>query len=425
LSRKLKILNHLSGITAVLLSSIIASPRECEAADNQSPNYLGTASCASSPCHGSVVPLKGSSVERNEVSVWKRHDPHSRAFETLLSARSQKIAKHLGLERADQAPQCLSCHATPAPASQRGPDFRVSEGVSCEACHGAAEHYLKPHVTSTEAARKLGLLDLSKPQITAAICLDCHQGREGSWLTHQLYGAGHPRLSFELDTYIANMPPHYQEDSDYIARKGKPQPAKRWLMGELEKASRQIEQIQTAPSADWPDLASHYCYGCHHSLGSNEWSVKDLSDDPGTPKLNLSSVHLALIALETLRPELSKDFKAGLKVQNQKDKNLKGLAEVIAQAQRALVDIQISREETAVILKKLLNFAANHRIAQNYEVAEQIAMSASSLLAQISGTKPLHAKELKAIYNTLQSPDKFRPQDFRRACVELSQKIER
>ncbi len=405
--------------SALMLMTSLGS----QASEAKMPNYLGTSSCASSPCHGSVVPLKGSNVMRNEVTAWSRHDQHARAFETLLSERSKKMAKHLGLERADQAPQCLSCHATAAPASQRSANFRLSEGVSCEACHGAAEHYLKPHVKSAESARALGLLDLSKAHIAAGICLDCHQGREGSWLTHQLYGAGHPRLSFELDTYLANMPPHHQEDADYRERKGKPQPAKRWLMGELEKASRQIQQIQAAQSGDWPDLASHYCYGCHHSLARNEWSIKDLSEDPGTPQLNLSSVHLSLMALETLKPDLTKAFKAGFKIQNQKDKNLKGLAEILAQAQRALVDMPISNEDTKVILKKLLSFAASHRIAQNYELAEQVAMSASSLLAQLSSSKPLHDKELKAVYKTLQSPDSFKPQDFRKACTELSQKI--
>jgi hypothetical protein len=129
------------------------------------------------------------------------------------------------------------------------------------------------------------------------------------------------------------------------------------------------------------------------------------------------------MALETLKPDLTKAFKAGFKIQNQKAKNLKGLAEILAQAQRALVDMPISNENTKVILKKLLSFAASHRIAQNYELAEQVAMSASSLLAQLSSSKPLHDKELKAVYKTLQSPDSFKPQEFRKACTELSQKI--
>jgi len=382
------------------------------------PQYMGTASCASSPCHGSVVPLKGTSVLRNEVTHWSKHDRHAKAYETLLSSRSQMMAKHLGISKAHEAPECLSCHATPAAADQRSSGFRFSEGVSCEACHGAAEFYLKPHAHPTQRDRAKGLIELSSPAVLASTCLDCHLGRADSWLTHRLYGAGHPRLSFELDTYLANLPPHHKEDADYIARKGKSQPAKRWLMGELEKAKRQIIQFVSAPKRNWPDLSSHYCFQCHSSLKADKWSFKEAAIDPGVPKLNLSSAHLAVVALKVINPDLSQKMRGSLE-----NGTVHETQKLIDQAQTQTRRIEITRNQTERILKELLAFAVEDRESQNYEVAEQITMASSSLLEELSPSTPLHEKELKSLYASLDRPESFRPTKFKKACSHLAQKM--
>ena len=60
---------------------------------------LGTVTCASSLCHGSVKLWKDSNVLQNEYLTWSRIDKHARAYNVLLNERSQRIAKNLGLSQ--------------------------------------------------------------------------------------------------------------------------------------------------------------------------------------------------------------------------------------------------------------------------------------------------------------------------------------
>src|SRR5262245_65747925 len=74
--------------------------------------HLGVVNCASSLCHGSVTPWKGSNVLQTEYVTWSRVDKHaSKAYSVLFEERSQRIARNLGLkEPAQNAKLCLDCH---------------------------------------------------------------------------------------------------------------------------------------------------------------------------------------------------------------------------------------------------------------------------------------------------------------------------
>ena len=62
-----------------------------------------------------------------------------------------------------------------------------------------------------------------QPVARAQLCLSCHFGTEqNKFVTHRIMGAGHPRMSFELDTFTAIQPAHYIADKDYAERKGAP-----------------------------------------------------------------------------------------------------------------------------------------------------------------------------------------------------------
>src|SRR5437762_7107038 len=75
-------------------------------------------------------------------------DKHSRSYQALLGDVGERMALILKLgAKAEEAPKCLACHAlNPAP-EQRGRAFEISEGVSCENCHGPASAWLGPHTT--------------------------------------------------------------------------------------------------------------------------------------------------------------------------------------------------------------------------------------------------------------------------------------
>src|ERR1043165_8412954 len=199
--------------------------------------HLGVVNCASSLCHGSISPWKDSNILQNEYVTWSRVDKHStKAYQVLLTERSQKIAKNLGLkEPAHQAKICLDCHAENPPLALRGERFRVVEGIGCESCHGPAEHWIDTHVQSgaTHADNVAhGLYPTNEPLAQARLCLSCHFGNKDKFVTHRMMGAGHPRMSFELDTFSATEPAHFVIDADWQKRKGTWDSARVWAIGQ-------------------------------------------------------------------------------------------------------------------------------------------------------------------------------------------------
>src|SRR5438128_12409202 len=100
--------------------------------------YIGPGSCAATSCHGSVKPIAGSRILQTEYSTWILQDKHSRAYQALTGDVGERMARILKLgPKAEEAPKCLVCHALYTTPEQRGRAFEISEGVSCENCHGA------------------------------------------------------------------------------------------------------------------------------------------------------------------------------------------------------------------------------------------------------------------------------------------------
>ena len=97
--------------------------------------HEGVASCAGSTCHSRQVD-SGLNVRQNELITWQ--DPssqagaHSRAWRVLTEPRAQAIARKMGIGPAQNAKECLGCHADPVATSQRGARFQISDGVGCE-----------------------------------------------------------------------------------------------------------------------------------------------------------------------------------------------------------------------------------------------------------------------------------------------------
>ena len=71
--------------------------------------HLGVASCATSVCHGKAKKSDQSNVWLNEYRLWSTEDRHARAYQTLRSKESRRIAKNLGLNNAHTAKICLDC----------------------------------------------------------------------------------------------------------------------------------------------------------------------------------------------------------------------------------------------------------------------------------------------------------------------------
>lgn len=239
--------------------------------------FLGVDTCGSSECHGSSTPWRNATVLMRERLIWEAHDRHAKAYASLASEQGQRIAKNLGLADATTAPDCLSCHSTFVPAAQRGPKFRLEAGVGCESCHGPGGSFLRTHVqvTSKHATNvAAGMFPTTNPQARAALCQSCHQGDAKRRISHRIYGAGHPRLRFELDTYSVIQPYHFNPDADYRRRKPTSSHFELWAAGQLGAARTLLAQIADPAQSRagiFPELAQYDCHACHQAIG----------DDPG------------------------------------------------------------------------------------------------------------------------------------------------
>ena len=140
-------------------------------------------------------------------------------------ARSKQIADALQIKDPTADRRCTSCHAPlrEVPESLRAEAFQISEGVSCESCHGPAEDWLRPHTRPdwSHADRVFaGMRDLKNLYVRANTCVACHQT-----VATPLLKAGHPELIFELDGQCVSQPKHWRESENASG-------AQAWLVGQ-------------------------------------------------------------------------------------------------------------------------------------------------------------------------------------------------
>src|ERR1700757_2322619 len=179
------------------------------AVNGQNPpigKYNGPGGCASSSCHGSVQPRQVTRVAQNEYSIWAGQDKHARAYQVLSNDVSVRMARILNLKSPpNQNQKCLACHALAVAPDMRAQSFDISDGVSCEHCHGPAAGWLGAHTVKEWETRtadqkaQLGMRDLRDLAIRSHTCLHCHVRTEDQSVDHQMIAAGHPDLTFELN----------------------------------------------------------------------------------------------------------------------------------------------------------------------------------------------------------------------------------
>ncbi len=254
--------------------------------------HLGVATCSNSVCHGASQPFRDSDVAQNEFAIWQEFDPHSKTFATLSTPAAKSIAGKLGLGDPAQAKVCLDCHNDNTAAAARGERFQTSDGVGCEACHGGAELWLNSHadrsVTHADNIAK-GMYPTDNPVKRAELCLSCHMGTKDRMITHRIMGAGHPRLSFELDTFTW-LHPHYKIGERWIKRKGDWNGVRDWAVGQGVAAENLLDQL-VDPKTGWngifPELVLFDCHACHKVYKGNKWGPRQGTGlGPGVVRLN-------------------------------------------------------------------------------------------------------------------------------------------
>jgi hypothetical protein len=243
--------------------------------------YNGPGSCAASSCHGGVQAKTVLRIPQNEYSIWAAQDKHQRGYMVLSNTVSLRIAKLLKLGDPNKEHRCLACHALDVPAEARAQTFQLDDGVSCENCHGPAVGWLGPHTTrgwTHEQSLKLGMYDTRNLISRSERCLSCHVGTPDKQVDHEMIAAGHPDLTFELDTFSSAMPRHWKPLRDKVAWFD----VQEWAVGQAVQLRESLNRLsRRSAGPQWPEFSELECFSCHHSLTKPEASWRQAGGYPG------------------------------------------------------------------------------------------------------------------------------------------------
>jgi len=394
--------------------------------------YSGPGSCAASNCHGGVQAKMVVRIAQNEYSIWAAQDKHARSYSVLSNPVSVRMGKILGLDQPpNRSGKCLNCHALNVKPELRAQTFQnVEDGVSCESCHGPAVGWLGPHTLKNwthEQSLKLGMYDTRDLAKRTERCLTCHIGTEEKEVDHTMIAAGHPDLTFQLESFSSAMPRHWKPAANASA----------WLsvqelaVGQAVQLREALNRLNRRSSgANWPEFSEYECFACHHSLTKPETSWRQAGGyhgrQPGAPVWNPSTYavfrHIAagvdaattnqlMSALENIE-QLS--GKPGSKDQlAARAKDAASLADRIAQQVKAQ---PYDRDLTARLLQQICDDSETISM-EGERSAEQATMALDSLsLAYAKNEQTANQVELRAaitdLFQQLDNPSAYNAPRF-------------
>jgi Cytochrome c554 and c-prime len=393
--------------------------------------YIGPGSCAATSCHGSVKPVAGSRILQNEYSTWIIKDKHSHAYQALTGDIGERIARILKLNsKSEETPKCLACHALYTTEEQRGRPFELSEGVSCENCHGPAAAWLGPHTTRDwphEKSVALGMRDTRDVIHRTEKCLECHLGTKEKFVDHEMIAAGHPDLFFELDSFSAVMPRHWKSPRESVPGKLVEDAAwvgaRDWSVGQAVQLRGEMDRLTWRAKGErfdkkdvWPEYTELSCFACHHPLvpAKDSWRQEHgfAGRRPGDPAWNSSRyVVFRLLARQADSANAQELDRRLLEVSDEMSKLNPDRKAVAASASAAGLLAQRFAErlaampyDRAVVLRllQLIPDDAENISLADERAAEQAAMAMDSLyIAYSKDAKPANAEEVRALINEL------------------------
>lgn len=414
--------------------------------------HEGVVSCGGSTCHGRLAPT-GKTVRQNELITWQDTSSavgaHAQAWQVLTRPRAQAMTQLLGLGRAQDAKECLGCHAEPAAA--RGERFRLSDGVGCEACHGGSGGsggWLASHYgvgASHDKNVKAGMTALEDPRTRARVCLDCHFGSDkpGQFVSHRMMAAGHPRISFELDLFSA-LQRHYDFDADYVKRKKLASGIKFWAVGQAMAVERALTLFADGRhgAGAFPEFYFFDCQSCHRRISDESKGALTAEPNaarglpPGTAPFNdenmimLSAIARVAAPAQGARFDLAaRAFHAAmLKSQSEGAAAAAGLAQAARDLAAALAAHSFTRAEAFAALDAVLDGAGPRYT--DYQGGAQAVMAADTLLnalvaqGQVNGPAARALRpQLDRLYAEVRDTNNWRPAEFRAAMRQLGDAV--
>ena len=448
------------GFLAALALLFIVGPNGAQAlvqSGGGEANYVGVATCGGTTCHGRSR-ADGEIVRQDEIQLWQ--DPataagaHSRAWAVLRDERSREIARRLGIADAAAAPECTSCHSIGAASTGTGTRFRMSDGVGCEGCHGAAggragwltTHYAVGATHGGNVAR--GLRDLARPQVRAQICLDCHFGGagEGQFVTHRIMAAGHPRISFELDLF-STLQQHHNDDADYRRRKPDGDGTKMWAVGQAMALDRALSLFAGRRGTEgvFPEFYFFDCHSCHRQISDDpRFRPGALANPgrpipPGMPPFNDENMIMLSAAARIVAPGVAQRFERDSRAFHAalvRDRTAAvAAAQALRQSAQALAaafgNAAMGREQTFAIIEAITGNALRERFT-DYAGSVQAVMATDTLLSALVNQHGVSAAaannirvDINAAYRAVRDPNAYDPGAFRASLGRAAAGIRR
>ena len=420
--------SQLALIAAMVIGAGGLGPAGAQQPQDQA-THLGVASCASSTCHGKIGVDPDAPVALNEYFIWSKYDHHAGAYRLLGNAWSQRIAANMGLGDPTRAPQCLTCHADNVAPEQRGERFQLADGIGCEACHGGAQQWIDSHYdpdSSREDNLARGMLPTWRPAFQGKLCSSCHLGDEQRFVTHEMMAAGHPRLRFELDTWLANMPPHHVVDDDYRQRNGDVGNVDRWAAGLVAASLDYLDalQIHLGGNALAPEFALFDCYACHRPLDDSitRSAADKAMATAGSLRPDDHALGMLAVALAPHHAQLSRRIRAGVRRLHQATAGsasqfrdaVAALRASVEKAGAAFSGAPLDAGTRATMRRAILRAAANRRF-RDYADAEQLYLALQAFAAQAGDS----GRAYDRLFSLLDDPDRFDPERVAVAAREI------
>jgi len=441
------------GAILVLAISVVAQSSKPIA---EPQKYIGPGSCAATSCHGSVKPVSDSRILQTEYSTWILKDKHSRAYQALTGDVGERMARILKLgAKAEESPKCLACHALYTAPEQRGRAFAISEGVSCENCHGPASAWLGPHTTREQTHEKsvaMGMYDTRNVIHRTEKCLECHLGSKQKFVDHEMIAAGHPDLYFELDSFSAVMPHHWKEPRETVP--GKPAEDEDWVgvrdwsVGQAVQLRAAMQRLTWRAKGEreatfdtkniWPEYSELSCIACHHLLEPEQNSWRQAHGfsgrRPGDPAWNASRYLVFRILARQVDANAGQELDARVAAVSKEMSKLNPdrVAVIAAATSAAPVAQQFAERLATMQYEPATALRAMQGITQDAEnislgderAAEQAAMALDALYIAYSklGTSPNAAEIRSAInglFQQLESPSAYNADQFARALKRI------
>jgi Cytochrome c554 and c-prime len=404
--------------------------------------HLGVATCAGGPCHGAASTTKKNGVLQNEYLTWQVHDKHAKAYTVLEGDLGKRIAANLGIGPATEAKECLVCHADNVPVERQGVQFKISDGVGCEACHGGGQRWLGDHVTGkvshADLVKNEGLYPTDRPVDRAKLCLACHLGDEDHYITHKIMGAGHPRLSFELQTFTQIQPAHYVIDDIYKQRKTVYKGVQFWAVGQavaLEKLVSGIAADKHQGNGVFPELVYFDCQACHHPMSNLRWQKRASTGlGPGIPHFNDANAIMLRAIAARVTPDLAKSLDADVHELHQALSAGAGnpaeiarrLGATAAKIGDALATHDFTKADM-IDMAAAIGKSSTNGDTSDYAGAEQATMAFASIIYTLNADGSVDAGTYAALkvglnqcYGAIQKEDSYDPVKFAAAAQAVT-----